>query len=54
LNFSLDLSLMGEWAAIGAALTNLVQGGVIFNNDRVKAFTCGERLNAARRLLHRP
>ncbi|HEX9883965.1 MAG TPA: phosphatidylglycerol lysyltransferase domain-containing protein [Desulfobaccales bacterium] len=52
MNFSLDLSLMGEWAAIGAALTNLVQGGVIFNNDRVKAFTCGERLNAATAVIH--
>jgi len=43
---------MGEWAAIGLALANLLQGGVIFINDRVKAFTCGERLNAAKAVIH--
>ena len=44
-----DLSLMGEWEAIGAALANFqalsLQGGVILVNDRVEAFTCGELLN---------
>ena len=52
MKFSLDLSLRGEWAAIGLALANLLQGGVIFINDRVKAFTCGERLNAAKAVIH--
>jgi hypothetical protein len=52
----LDLSLLGEWAAIGVALTNFpaleLQGGVILVNDRVEAFTCGELLNDATAVIH--
>jgi hypothetical protein len=52
----LDLSLMGEWAAIGAALSNFaalqLQGGVILLNDRVEAFTCGELLNRQTAVIH--
>jgi len=51
-----DLSLMGEWEAIGAALANFqalqLQGGVILINDRVEAFTCGELLNEATAVIH--
>ena len=51
-----DLSLLGEWEAITAALANYqaleLQGGVILINDRVEAFTCGERLNAATAVIH--
>ena len=51
-----DLSLMGEWAAINAALADFqalgLQGGVILVNDRVEAFTCGELLNAATAVIH--
>lgn len=51
-----DLSLMGEWAAINAALANFqalsLQGGVILVNDRVEAFSCGELLNAATAVIH--
>jgi hypothetical protein len=52
----LDLSLRGEWAAIGAALTNFaaleLQGGVILIDDRVEAFTCGELLNSQTAVIH--
>ena len=45
----LDMSLMGERAAIDAALGDFqalgLQGGVILVNDRLEAFSCGERLN---------
>jgi hypothetical protein len=51
-----DLSLLGEWEAITAALANYqtleLQGGVLLINDRVEAFTCGERLNAATAVIH--
>ena len=51
-----DLSLMGEWEAIGAALANFqalsLQGGVILINDRVEAFTCGELLNKETAVIH--
>jgi uncharacterized protein len=51
-----DLSLMGEWEAIGAALANFhalgLQGGVILLDGRVEAFTCGERLNETTAVIH--
>ena len=51
-----DLSLMGEWEAIGAALANFqalqLQGGVILVNDRVEAFSCGELLNKETAVIH--
>jgi hypothetical protein len=51
-----DLSLMGEWEAIGAALANYqaleLQGGVLLINDRVEAFTCGELLNQETAVIH--
>lgn len=51
-----DLSLMGEWEAITAALANFqaleLQGGVILINDRVGAFSCGELLNEATAVIH--
>jgi uncharacterized protein len=52
----LDMSLMGEWAAIDAALANFqalaLQGGVILFNDRVEAFSCGELLNGMTAVIH--
>lgn len=51
-----DLSLMGEWGAVTAALANFqalqLKGGVILVNDRVEAFTCGELLNKATAVIH--
>lgn len=51
-----DLSLMGEWAAVNAALSNFqaleLQGGVILINNRVEAFTCGELLNKDTAVIH--
>ena len=51
-----DLSLMGEWEAISAALANYqalqLKGGVILINDRVEAFSCGELLNKATAVIH--
>lgn len=51
-----DLSLMGEWEAITAALADFqalqLQGGVILIDDRVEAFTCGELLNEATAVIH--
>jgi uncharacterized protein len=51
-----DLSLMGEWEAIGAALANYqalqLKGGVILVNDRVGAFSCGELLNETTAVIH--
>jgi hypothetical protein len=51
-----DLSLLGEWEAITAALANYqaleLQGGVILINDRVRAFSCGELLNKATAVIH--
>jgi hypothetical protein len=51
-----DLSLLGEWEAITAALANYqalaLQGGVILINDRVRAFSCGELLNQETAVIH--
>jgi uncharacterized protein len=51
-----DLSLLGEWEAITAALANFqtleLQGGVILINDRVRAFSCGELLNKDTAVIH--
>jgi hypothetical protein len=51
-----DLSLLGEWEAITAALANYqaleLQGGVILINDRVRAFSCGELLNKETAVIH--
>jgi uncharacterized protein len=51
-----DLSLLGEWEAIGAALANYqalqLKGGVILINDRVGAFSCGELLNQDTAVIH--
>jgi len=47
---------MGEWAAIGAVLTNFqalqLQGAVILINDQVQAFSCGELLNKDTVVIH--
>ncbi len=52
----LDLSLTGEWAAIGVALADFaaleLQGGVILVDGRVEAFTCGEMLNETTAVIH--
>jgi uncharacterized protein len=51
-----DLSLLGEWEAVTAALANYqaleLQGGVILINDRVGAFSCGELLNKETAVIH--
>jgi hypothetical protein len=51
-----DLSLLGEWEAITAALANFqalqLKGGVILMNDRVGAFSCGELLNETTAVIH--
>ncbi|MFZ5448962.1 MAG: DUF2156 domain-containing protein [Thermodesulfobacteriota bacterium] len=51
-----DLSLTGEWEAIGEVLANYqvlgLQGGVILINDRVQAFSCGELLNRDTAVIH--
>jgi hypothetical protein len=51
-----DLSLMGEWEAVGEALKNFaaleLQGGVILVNDKVEAFSLGERLNRETAVIH--
>jgi uncharacterized protein len=51
-----DLNLMGEWDAIREALTNFrsleLKGGVILVNNRVEAFTLGERLNNDTAVVH--
>jgi hypothetical protein len=51
-----DLSLMGEWEAVNAALANFqaleLTGGVILVNGRVEAFTCGELLNQDTAVIH--
>jgi len=51
-----DLTLMGEWAAINAVLTNFqaleLQGAVVLINDRVEAFSCGELLNQETAVIH--
>jgi hypothetical protein len=51
-----DLSLLGEWEAIGAVLANYqalgLQGGVILIDHRVQAFSCGELLNQDTAVIH--
>ena len=51
-----DLSLLGEWEAVTAALANYqalsLQGGVILIHDRVAAFSCGELLNQETAVIH--
>jgi uncharacterized protein len=51
-----DMSLLGEWEAIGAVLANYrtleLQGSVILIDDRVQAFACGERLNKDTAVIH--
>jgi hypothetical protein len=51
-----DLSLLGEWEAIGEVLSNFqalqLQGGVILVNDRIEAFSCGELLNENTAVIH--
>jgi len=51
-----DLSLMGEWEAISAALAHYqalqLKGGVILIDDRVRAFSCGELLNQTTAVIH--
>lgn len=51
-----DLSLQGEWEAIGAVLANYqaldLQGGVILINNQVRAFACGELLNNDTAVVH--
>jgi hypothetical protein len=51
-----DLSLMGEWAAVGATLANFqaldLQGAVILIDDQVQAFSCGELLNQNTAVIH--
>ncbi len=51
-----DLSLLGEWEAIGAVLANYqalgLQGGVILIDNRVQAFSCGELLNQDTAVIH--
>ena len=51
-----DLSLLGEWEAITAALANYqaleLKGGVILINDQVRAFSCGELLNTETAVIH--
>ena len=51
-----DMSLLGEWEAIGAVLADYqalgLQGGVILIDDRVQAFSCGELLNKDTAVIH--
>jgi hypothetical protein len=51
-----DMSLLGEWEAIGEALANFrdleLHGGVIVINGRVEAFTMGELLNDTTAVVH--
>ena len=51
-----DMSLLGEWEAIGAVLANYqalgLQGGVILIDDRVQAFSCGELLSKDTAVIH--
>jgi uncharacterized protein len=52
----LDLSLLGEWEAINAALADFqvlqLQGAVLLIDDRVEAFTCGELLSRQTAVIH--
>lgn len=51
-----DLNLLGEWGAVQEALTHFshlaFQGGVILIENRVEAFTLGERLNRETGVVH--
>jgi hypothetical protein len=51
-----DLSLMGEWQAVDAALDHLdplkLRGGVILIDGRVEAFALGELLNRDTAVIH--
>ncbi len=51
-----DLSLLREWDAVREALTNFAalanQGGVILIQNKVEAFTIGERLNEKTAVVH--
>lgn len=51
-----DLSLMEEWGAVTEALTHFqalgLVGGVVFVEDRLEAFTLGEKLNATTVVIH--
>ena len=51
-----DLSLMEEWEAVKEALTHFEElgltGGAIFVNNRLEAFTVGEKLNADTVVIH--
>jgi hypothetical protein len=51
-----DLSLLGEWEAIGEVLANYqaldLEGGVILINEKVRAFACGELLNQDTAVIH--
>jgi hypothetical protein len=51
-----DLNLVGEWDATREALSYLralqIKGGVILINEKVEAFTLGERLNEETAVVH--
>jgi uncharacterized protein len=51
-----DMSLLGEWEAVGEVLANYqalgLQGGVILIDDRVRAFSCGELLSKDTAVIH--
>jgi hypothetical protein len=51
-----DLSLMGEWGAVAAALANFtplnLTGGVIFIDGKLEAFSLGELLNRETAVIH--
>jgi len=51
-----DMSLMEEWGAVTEALNHFqaldLVGGVVFVEDRLEAFTVGEKLNADTTVIH--
>ena len=51
-----DMNLMGEWEAVREALAHFselkIQGGVILIQDKVEAFSLGERLNPETAVVH--
>jgi hypothetical protein len=51
-----DLNLEGEWGATREALANFealqIEGGVVFVNGKVEAFTLGELLNRSVAVVH--
>jgi hypothetical protein len=51
-----DLNLMDEWEAVREALAHFADlgltGGALFVEDRLEAFTVGERLNADTAVIH--